>query len=34
MGVTQFSIYTDEEFKLRFLSEMIIPESAQPLPAD
>ena len=25
MGVNQFSIFTEEEFKLRFLSEMIIP---------
>ena len=24
-GINQFSIYTDEEFKLRFLTEMIIP---------
>jgi C1A family cysteine protease len=25
MGTTQFSIFTEEEFKLRFLTEMIIP---------
>jgi C1A family cysteine protease len=29
LGITQFSIYTEEEFKLRFLSEMIIPANAQ-----
>ena len=34
MGVTQFSIFTDEEFKMRFLTEMIVPESAKTLPAD
>lgn len=28
MGITQFSIYTEEEFKLRFLTEMIIPSGA------
>lgn len=33
MAVNQFSIYTDEEFKLRFLSDMINP-SAVPIVED